>query len=241
MYREVINDALLVAQAYENLVIGDIIPFIKILKTFLLTRSRKSLSLADESMLQAIAESLLPLRYRVPELALVMDGEKSKGSGRYGFSDIFVLKGIAEDNSKLDNYISLELKYISLVGLVRNQKALFGANELEKLDKTLEKENEELLLKRKYEYWSKEQKKTIQTTIGEILDSGLSQLNSYMNVVSKGKTTDYASSGVIDERIKVIKSNPNKLKGFVILVVGFRRILWRPVKEVVFNYTYDKV
>jgi hypothetical protein len=241
MYREVINDALLVAQAYESLVIGDIIPFIKILKTFLLTRSRKSLSLADESMLQAIAESLLPLRYRVPELALVMDGEKSKGSGRYSFSDIFVLKGTAEDNSKLDNYISLELKYISLVGLVRNQKTLFGANELEKLDKTLEKENEELLLKRKYEYWSKEQKKTIQTTIGEILDSGISQLNSYMNVVSKGKTTDYASSGVIDERIKVIKSNSNKLKGFVILVVGFRRILWKPVKEVVFNYTYNKI
>jgi hypothetical protein len=46
-----------------------------------------------------------------------------------------------------------------------------------------------------------------------------------MNVVSKGKATDYASSGVIDERVKVIKTNPNKLKGFVILVVGFRRIL----------------
>jgi hypothetical protein len=76
------------------------------------------------------------------------------------FSDIFVLKGTA-----WDNYISLELKYISLVGLVRNQKAMVGANELEKLDKTLEKENEELLLKRTYEYWSKEQKKTIQTTI----------------------------------------------------------------------------
>jgi hypothetical protein len=236
MYREVINDALLVAQAYESLVASDIMPFIKILKTFLLTRSRKSLSLADESMLQAIVESLLPLRYRIPELALVMDGEKSKGSGRYGFSDIFVLKGITEDN-----YISLELKYISLVGLVKNQKTMFGANELEKLDKTLEKEDEELLLKRTYEYWSKEQKKTIQTTIGEILDSGVSQLISYMSVVSKGKATDYASSGVIDERVKVIKSNPNKLKGFVILVIGFRRILWRPVKEVVFNYTYNKV
>jgi hypothetical protein len=202
VYREVINDALLVVQAYESLVIGDIMPFIKILKTFLLTRSRKSLSLADESMLQAIVENLLPLRYRIPELALVMDGEKSKGSGRYGFSDIFILKETAGDN-----YVSLELKYISLFGLVRNQKDVFGANELEKLDKTLEKENEEYLLKRTYEYWSKEQKKTIQ----------------------------------IDDRVKVIKSNSNKLKGFVILVVGFRRILWRPTKEVVFNYIYNKV
>ncbi|POG58578.1 hypothetical protein GLOIN_2v1790207 [Rhizophagus irregularis DAOM 181602=DAOM 197198] len=78
IYRQVINDALLVASAYESLVIGNIIPFIEILKTFLLTRSRMSLSLANESMLQAIIESLLPLKYRIPELSLVMD-EKVKG------------------------------------------------------------------------------------------------------------------------------------------------------------------
>ncbi|PKK68612.1 hypothetical protein RhiirC2_713260 [Rhizophagus irregularis] len=212
MYRQVVNDALLVASAYENLVIGNIIPFIEILKTFLLTRSKMSLTLANESMLQAIVESLLPLKYRIPELSLVMDGKKLKGSGRFGYSDIFVLKGIG------DNYISLELKYISLVGLIKNQKVEFGANELENLDKILEKENEEILLKRSYTYWSKELKKTNQTTIGEILNNGISQLKSYMNTISKGKVANYSSSGVFDERIEIIKSNPNKLKGFVILV-----------------------
>ncbi|CAB4410515.1 unnamed protein product [Rhizophagus irregularis] len=161
MYRQVVNDALLVASAYENLVMGNILPFIEILKTFLLTRSRMSLSLADESMLQAIVESLLPLKYRIPELSLVMDGKKSKGSGHFGYSDIFILKGMG------DNYISLELKYISLVGLIRIQKVEFGANDLENLDKILEKENEEDLLKRPYIYWSKEFKKTNKTTIGE--------------------------------------------------------------------------
>ncbi|GES97550.1 bromodomain-containing protein [Rhizophagus clarus] len=69
--------------------------------------------------------------------------------------DIFVLKGIG------DNYTSLELKYISLVGLIQNQNTKYGANELENLDKILEKENEEFLLKRPYTYWSKNTKKQI--------------------------------------------------------------------------------
>ncbi|PKK57736.1 hypothetical protein RhiirC2_797521 [Rhizophagus irregularis] len=72
-----------------------------------------SLSSANESMLQAIVENLLPLKYCIPELSLVMDGKKLKGSGRFGYSDIFVLKGTG------DNYISSELKYIPLIGLIR--------------------------------------------------------------------------------------------------------------------------
>ncbi|UZO16285.1 uncharacterized protein OCT59_007674 [Rhizophagus irregularis] len=236
IYRQVINDALLIASAYESLVVGNIIPFIEILKTFLLTRSKMSLSSANESMLQAIIESLLPLKYRIPELSLVMDGKKLKGSGRFGYSDIFVLKGIGDIY-----YISLELKYISLVGLIKNQKAKYGANELENLDKILEKENEEDLLKRPYTYWSKEHKRTNQTTIGEVLNSGISQLESYMNTISKGRVVDYSSSGIFDKRVKIVKSNPNKLKGFVILVIGFRRILWKPVDEVISNYTYNVI
>ncbi|GBB94737.1 hypothetical protein RclHR1_24010004 [Rhizophagus clarus] len=164
-----------------------------------------------------------------------MDGQKQKGNGRFGYSDIFILKEIG------DNNISLELKYISLVGLMKNQKNKFGANDLEHLDKILEKENEECLLKRVYTYWSKEHQETKQITIGEVLNNGISQLRSYMNIISKGKPVDYFSSGVFDKRIKITKSNPNKLKGFVILVIGFHRILWRPVEEVVSNYKYDKV
>ena len=59
--------------------------FIKILKTSLLTRSQMSLFSADEPVFQAIVESLLPLRHRVPELSLVMDGKKPKELGRYAF------------------------------------------------------------------------------------------------------------------------------------------------------------
>ncbi|RGB43452.1 hypothetical protein C1646_661479 [Rhizophagus diaphanus] len=194
-----------------------------------------SLSSADEAVLQAIVESLLPLKYCIPELSLVMDGTKLKGFGRFGYSDIFILKGIGNNN------VSLELKYISLVGLIKNQKNKFNANDLERLDKIIEEEDEEVLLKRSYTYWSKENKEYKQTTIGEVLDNGINQLKLYMNIISKGKTIDYYSSGIFDKRIKVTKSNPNKLKGFVILVIGFRRILLRSVEEVISNYLYAKI
>ncbi|POG68956.1 hypothetical protein GLOIN_2v1480379 [Rhizophagus irregularis DAOM 181602=DAOM 197198] len=108
-------------------------------------------------------------------------------------------------------------------------------------DKIIEKENEMVLLKRSYSYWSKEYGETKQTTIGEVLDNGVNQLKSYMNVISNGKTINYSSSGIFDEQIKITKSNPNKLKGFVILVVGFHRVLWRSVEEIISDYSYDKV
>ncbi|RGB36239.1 hypothetical protein C1646_758360, partial [Rhizophagus diaphanus] len=146
VYRQVVNDALLIASAYENLIANNILPFIELLKTFLLTRSQISLSSADESVLQAIVENLLPLKYRIPELSLVMDGTKLKGFGRFGYSDIFILKGIGNNN------ISLELKYISLVGLIKSQIKKFNTNDLENLDKIIEKEDEKILLKRSYEY-----------------------------------------------------------------------------------------
>ncbi|CAB4373600.1 unnamed protein product [Rhizophagus irregularis] len=235
VYKQAINDVLNITSAYENLVTGNIIPFIEILKSFLLTRSQMSLSSADEAVLQAIVESLLPLKYCIPELSLVMDGTKLKGFGHFGYSDIFILKGIGNNN------VSLELKYISLVGLLKNQKNKFNSNDLESLDKIIEEEDEEILLKRLYTYWSKENKENKQTTIGEVLDNGINQLKLYMNVISKGRTIDYSSSGIIDKRIKVTKSNPNKLKGFVILVIGFRRILLRSVEDVISNYLYEKI
>ncbi|EXX59815.1 hypothetical protein RirG_185630 [Rhizophagus irregularis DAOM 197198w] len=164
-----------------------------------------------------------------------MDGTKLKGFGRFGYSDIFILKGIGNNN------ISLELKYIPLVGLIKNQKKKFNTNNLENLDKIIEKEDEKILLKRSYEYWSKEHNETKKITIEEILNNGIKQLKSYMNIISKGNTNDYYSSGIFDKRIKITKSNPNKLKGFVILVIGFRRILWKSVEEITSNYSYEKI
>ncbi|GBC07125.1 hypothetical protein RclHR1_07280002 [Rhizophagus clarus] len=203
VFNDVINNALYATLAYKNLV--NIIPFINILKTSLLSRSQMSLSSMNEPVLQAIVEGFLSRKYQIPELSLVMD------------------------------------VWNSLVGLIKKQKDEYSTNDLEDLDKTLEKENEELLLNRPYLFWSKEHNKMNQIIVSETLEKGINQLRSYMNVIAKGKPTDYFSSGICDKRVKITKSNPNELKGFVILVIGFRRILWRPVEEVMSNYSYDKV
>ncbi|CAG8769863.1 25151_t:CDS:1, partial [Cetraspora pellucida] len=157
--------------------------------------------------------------------------QKMKRIGRFGFLDIFVLGGTE------GNDVCLELKFISLIGLVRdvgNQIGVLGANELEKLVKILETEDEESLLNRRYVYWSTNLRKTVQTTIREIINDGLEQLRSYMSTIAKSRVVGYSTLGVFDERIKIIKSGPNKLE-------GFRRILWRPIKEMISNYKYINV
>ena len=132
-----------------------------------------SLLSANEYVFQGIIKSLLPLQYRVSELSFVMDSQKQKGNGCFGYSDIFVLK----ETDKI--YISLELKYISLVNLTRNEEKKYGVNELEKLDKILEKEDIKSLLKRQYSYWSKVLNKMEQTTICEVLNNEINQLKSF--------------------------------------------------------------
>ncbi|CAB4496244.1 hypothetical protein RhiirA1_468544 [Rhizophagus irregularis] len=120
---KIAEDILHIALAYEDLISGNITRFTELLKETLLTRSRMSLTSANESVLQVTVELLLPSKYRVPELCLIMNAAMSKGNGRFGFLDVFVLG---------ESYISIELKYIPLTGLVSNingkQTKDFNAN-----------------------------------------------------------------------------------------------------------------
>ncbi|PKY59782.1 hypothetical protein RhiirA4_482808 [Rhizophagus irregularis] len=84
---------------------NNIIPFIKILKLLYY----QDLLLAYKPVLQAIVENLLLLKYCISELSLVINGKKPKGSGHFGYSDIFIL------SKEGNNNVILELKYISLV------------------------------------------------------------------------------------------------------------------------------
>ncbi|CAB5353484.1 unnamed protein product [Rhizophagus irregularis] len=229
---KIAEDILHIALAYEDLISGNITRFTELLKETLLTRSRMSLTSANESVLQVTVELLLPSKYRVPELCLIMNAAMSKGNGRFGSLDVFVLG---------ESYISIELKYIPLTGLVSNingkQTKDFNANELKELDEILEKEEEEFLLKRQYKYYNKKANKYKQTTINEILYKGIRR---YIEVIAKGQANK-DSMGVCDKRIKIINSNPNKLIGFFIVVVGFRQIIWRSVGEKLTNYKYIKI
>ncbi|PKC00486.1 hypothetical protein RhiirA5_428114, partial [Rhizophagus irregularis] len=91
-----------------------------------------------------------------------------------------------------------------------------------------------------YRYYDKETNKYIYTTINDVLNDGTKQLERYTKIIAKGKANKY-SAGVYDERIKIINSNPNKLIGFIIVVIGFRRIIWRSIDEKSTNYRYIKI
>jgi hypothetical protein len=162
-----------------------------------------------------------------------MNTAVNKGNGKFGFLDVFVLG---------ECYTNIELKYIPLTGLVSNTDGKdFDTNELGELDKVIEREDEDILLRRQYRYYDKKTNKYICTTINDILNNGAKQLERYMRIIAKGQANKY-STGVCDERIKIINSNPNKLIGFVIVVIGFRRIIWRSVDEkLTTNYRYIKI
>src|SRR5581483_4149040 len=119
-------------------------------KAFLLTRSVDHTFHYSQQIAcpTGFVKSLLPPAHCVLELMLVIDGSKQKGSGCYGFSDIFVLSETGENN------VCLELKYIPLAGLMGNKKNIY-TSVLDKLDKDIEKEDKSILLNKEYTYWSK--------------------------------------------------------------------------------------
>ncbi|GES97534.1 hypothetical protein GLOIN_2v1774865 [Rhizophagus clarus] len=188
-YMQIADDVFLSAVAYEDLIKGNISSFIKLLEIRLSTRSQRSLSSANEPVLQAIVEFLLPSKHHVPELCLIMNNTKKKGNGNLDFL-IFCL------GEEIESYINLELKYITLVG--------------------------------PYVHYAKKANEWKKTTLGEILNNGIKQLERYTDVIAKGQVTfKNSKAGVYDERIKIINSSnsSNKLIGFIIVVIEFHRII----------------
>jgi hypothetical protein len=103
-------------------------------------------------MLQGIVELVLDKpSYRVPELRLVLDGNKGKGEGRYGFADVFI-PGTTTISGVRTFAELLELKYITLEGLFKgaanNWRRLPTYSDMENLEKRLSEENEDTLLGR---------------------------------------------------------------------------------------------
>ena len=119
-----------------------------------------SLLSANEAVLQAAAEMLLPENC-IPELCLIMDHTKQKGCGKFGFVDLVLGDSI------------LELKYMNVAGLYRAEKkdwkTSLGTTDLAKLDKSLENESEAKLLRRDYMFWSREDNRPKTIKLSEIL------------------------------------------------------------------------
>src|SRR5439155_26118453 len=107
-------------------------------------------------------------------------------------------------------YSILELKYVNLLGLIRakNNKwdTFASTNDLKNLDKHIEGENEDDLLKREFMYWSKEHNGPKILTLDSILTSAMEQAEKYANIIAHGSARR-SDLGVNDIRVFVEKSS----------------------------------
>ncbi|CAG8789411.1 39191_t:CDS:2 [Gigaspora margarita] len=160
------------------------------LLSFFKSRSSYSLLNANEAVLQAVMELLLP-NDKIPELCLLMDNTKPRGDGRFGFVDMMFGDAI------------IELKYVNILGLIKAIKNDWNVspctNDLANFDKCIENEDENKLLERNFMFWSKEQNRPKIIKLNEILLSAEEQVTRYMNVIVNGPVQN-GQPGIIDSR-----------------------------------------
>jgi hypothetical protein len=234
----------LLGPAFDNLVRGNINDFVKLLEAFFKTRALRSFFSANEAMLQSIVELVLDKpSYRVPELRLVIDGNKGKGEGRYGFADVFIPATTTISGGRTFAEL-LELKYITLEGLfkgaVNNWSRPPTYLDMEDLEKHLSGESEDKILERNYMYWSKDLRRPETKTISSILEGGVKQLTMYMGVVAKGETKRWSNSGVFDSRIKV-GDGSDYLQGHVVMGIGRSRFVVRSIQPTPTSKEYNRI
>ncbi|CAJ0640866.1 2013_t:CDS:2, partial [Entrophospora sp. SA101] len=83
----------------------------------------------------------------------------------------------------------------------------------------------------KYIYWSKNERKPVTTTVGEVFEPGLA------NTVIKGDAKR-SNSGVCSKQIKIEDNGKDRLKGYVVMVIGRKDILTHStaIISTCFNY-----
>ena len=195
-------------------------------------------------MLQNIVELILDKpSYRVPELRLVVDGNKEKGESRYGFADLFIPATTIMSGTRTFAEL-LELKYITLEGLlkgeVNNWRHLPTYSDMEYLEKRLSGDNEDKILGKNYMYWSKDLRRPVTKTVGSILEDGVEQLTMYMETVAKGQTNNWNNSGILDKRIKV-GDGSDFLQGHVVMGIGRSRFFVRSTQPTPTSKEYNRI
>ncbi|RUS28326.1 hypothetical protein BC938DRAFT_482018 [Jimgerdemannia flammicorona] len=120
----------LIGPAHTDFMAGKITKFRELLETFLKTRPLRSLHTTNEPVLQVIIDAFLDKpSERMPELCLVVDGNKDYRSVRFGFTNIYSL-------SRWILHLGRELN-ITLNGLMKGETGKwdrqFGYSELEEL------------------------------------------------------------------------------------------------------------
>ncbi|RUS27825.1 hypothetical protein BC938DRAFT_482686, partial [Jimgerdemannia flammicorona] len=233
----------LLGPAFDSLVRGNINDFVKLLEAFFKTRALRSFFSANEAMLQSIVELILDKpSYRVPELRLVIDGNKGKGEGRYGFADVFIPATTTISGGRTFAEL-LELKYLTLglfKGAANNWSHHPTYSDMEDLEKRLSGEDEDKILERNYMHWSKDLGRPETKTVSSILEGRVKQLRMYMETVAKGQTKRWNDSGVLDSRIKVGEGS-DYLQGHVVMGIGKSRFIARSTQLTQTSKAYNRI
>jgi hypothetical protein len=232
----------LLGPAFDNLIRGNINDFVKLLEAFFKTRALRSFFSVNKAMLQSTVELILGKpSYRVPELCLVIDGNKPKGEGRFGFVDVFIPATTTFGGRTFA--VLLELKYITLEGLFKganNQLRPPTYVEMQDLEKRLSGEDEDKILERNYVYWSKDSGESETKTVSSILEGGVKQLMKYVETVAKGQPKCWNDSGVLDSRIKV-RDGDDCLQGHVVMGIGGSRFVVRSTQLIQTSNAYNRI
>lgn len=107
---------------------------------------------------------------------------------------------------------------------------------MKNLNEKLKTEPEDVLMDRNYMYYSKDDKKYKLTTVRNLIDDGLKQIRSYINIASKGEFKQN-KIGIWDERIE-IEDGDGFLGGYLIASFGSGRILTRTINFKKINYRF---
>ncbi|CAG8771062.1 10564_t:CDS:2, partial [Dentiscutata erythropus] len=102
-----------------KLKVGSTVTLLNLIAEINTTKSLRKFREYNEVAFQTTVELLLPTKHWCSKLRLVIDSSKISGEGRFGFIDIFVNE---VNGNGLNSSIILELKCISLVGLLSGEE-----------------------------------------------------------------------------------------------------------------------
>ena len=112
--------------------------------------------------------------------------------------------------------------------------------ECEAVAKKVNNESERELLAWKYMYLSGDMRKSVLTTVGDILQSAVEQRDNYMRILKLGEPKSLYHPRILDSCIRVGVGN-DALQGHAIMAIGGRRTLVRSTEVIRSDKHYQSV
>jgi hypothetical protein len=204
---------------------GNISPLVDKILRFHKTKAFREFREYNELTFQTVLQLLIPSKVWLSEMRLITNPLQTKGNNRFGFVDLFVCC--------LHGYrcIVLELKCIPLLGLFNGNMKKWNDNtnykDLVQFDTLLSSEPEDDLINRRYFYWSRDEKKYIKTSVIETINSGISQIQIYLDTIKNGRARKN-KSGICDVKIEV-EDGYSYIGVCLIFSMGSQRIITRDI------------